>query len=247
MQCPRLRLSPRRPAALALSAFALLARAEPAVPEAPTSLSEQVQRFADAAAQNLQASAGAKLRLEVSVGALDPRLKLAACARIEPYLPPGTRLWGKAHIGVRCLEGAVRWNVYLPVTVRAYGRALAAAAALPAGTVLAAADLVESEVDLAAEPGNVFGAGQAPALVGRTLARNVAAGSALRGAALKPRQWFEAGETVRITASGAGFAVSSSGEALGPGIEGRSVRVRMEGGRIVSAEPVGDHAVLLPL
>ena len=61
------------------------------------------------------------------------------------------------------------------------------------------------------------------------------------------RQWFAAGDVVRITAQGGGFVVSSSGEALSPGIEGRSVRVRTEGGRVVSGEPVGEREVELAL
>ena len=47
-------------------------------------------------------------RVDVRVGQLDPRLQLQSCARIEPYLPPGTRLWGRTSIGVRCLHLALR-------------------------------------------------------------------------------------------------------------------------------------------
>src|SRR5699024_10714439 len=57
-------------------------------------------------------------RVEVVIGQLDPRLHLAPCARIEPYVPVGVRLWGKARIGLRCKEGAVPWNVYLPIIVK---------------------------------------------------------------------------------------------------------------------------------
>ena len=32
--------------------------------------------------------------MEVSVGTLDSRLRLAPCSRVEPYLPAGSRLWG---------------------------------------------------------------------------------------------------------------------------------------------------------
>ncbi|MGE5116392.1 MAG: flagellar biosynthesis protein FlgA, partial [Betaproteobacteria bacterium] len=135
---------------------AAAAHAEPAPAAADGDLAQQVQRFAGAATH----AGMAGMRVSVEVGALDPRLKLAPCERIEPYLPAGTRLWGKAHIGVRCLSGPTRWNVYLPVTVHVWGRALVAASPLAAGTNLAAADLVEAEVDLAAGRGRVFGAAQ---------------------------------------------------------------------------------------
>jgi flagella basal body P-ring formation protein FlgA len=35
----------------------------------------------------------APLRMEVSVGSLDARLRLAPCASVEPYMPAGMRLW----------------------------------------------------------------------------------------------------------------------------------------------------------
>src|SRR4029079_11688804 len=111
----------------------LLALARLACAEEATLLVEQVQRYADAATGRL-AQAAEGVRIEVEVGRLDARLKLAPCARIEPYLPHGTRLWGRSQIGVRCAEGPSRWNVYLPVIVHVRGRALVAARALPAGT-----------------------------------------------------------------------------------------------------------------
>ena len=43
---------------------------------------------------------------------------------VTPFLPPGTRLVGKARIGLRCVRGPTRWNVYLPVSVRLYGQGL---------------------------------------------------------------------------------------------------------------------------
>src|SRR5512134_4162882 len=54
----------------------------------------------------VRADMPAGTRVEVEVGALDPRLKLGPCARITPYLPTGTRLWGRAQVGLRCDEGA---------------------------------------------------------------------------------------------------------------------------------------------
>ena len=76
---------------------------------------------------------GDGLRVDVELGRLDPRLKLAPCQHVEPYLPAGYKPWGRTRIGLRCLEGAVRWNVFMPMTVKVYGVALVAATTLPAG------------------------------------------------------------------------------------------------------------------
>ena len=184
-------------------------------------------------------------RVEVTLGQLDPRLRLAPCQGIEPYLPPGVRLWGKARIGLRCKVGTTPWNVYLPVTVRVFGRALVVPAGAAAGSVLSESDLAEAEVDLAED--------FTPALVdprlavGRTLAQNLKPGQTLRQTHIKSRQWFVAGETVRVVATGEGFALESEAQALSNGIEGQPARVRTESGRVLTGLPSGERRVEVAL
>jgi flagella basal body P-ring formation protein FlgA len=214
---------------------------ESAIAPADSALSEQVLRLANDASQ----SALPGKRVEVRVGRLDPRLKLAPCEAIEPYLPPGARLWGRTRVGVRCVSGPTRWNVYLPVTVHVWGEGVVAAGALRPGSVLTPADLSRGEIDLAAEPGAPVNDGQA--LVGRILARPLAAGQAVRSAHLKPRLWFQAGTTVRLTAVGNGYAIRGTGQALSPGVEGQSVRVRTESGRVVTGSAIGTMDVEIRL
>jgi flagella basal body P-ring formation protein FlgA len=188
---------------------------------------------------------GKPLRFEVQVGSLDPRLKLAACQRIEPYLPPGTRLWGKARIGLRCAQGVRPWNVYLPITVRVFGQALVAAAPLPAGATLREEDLRLAEVDIAED--NAPLVNNATLAVGRVLTRPLIAGRGLRQTDLKPRMWFAAGDSVKVLASGPGFSVAGSGQALTPGIEGQTARVRTDSGQVLTGTPVGTRVVELSL
>ena len=176
------------------------------------------------------------VRVEVEVGALDPRLKLAPCARVTPYLPANTRPWGATRLGVRCDEGA-RWNVYLPLRVRVFARATTLAQDLAAGAVLQAAHLVDGEIDLAAQPSPALRRGDQA--VGRALARPLRRGDGLREADLRARQWFAAGDSVRVRVAGAGYTVLAEGQALAPGIEGQTAKVRLEGGRVVSGRPSG--------
>ena len=183
-------------------------------------------------------------RVEVSLGQLDPRLRLAPCRRIEPYLPPGTALWGKTRIGLRCTQGATAWNVYLPVTVAVFGKAWVAAAPLPAGSVVSAADLIQAEVNLAED--TTMPITDTQLAVGRPLARALNAGQPLRPADLKARQWFTAGDEVRILARGSGFSVAGAGQALTPGMEGQPARIRVESGRVLVGMPVGERQVELP-
>jgi flagella basal body P-ring formation protein FlgA len=228
------------PLLLLLLACACPVAAEP--PALDTALAARVQVLAEQASRLGLASG---LRAEVRVGRLDPRLKLAPCADVRPHLPAGTRLWGSARIGLRCHDGAVRWNVYLPLTVDVYGPGLVAGMALPAGHVLSAGDLRSAEVLLSAAPSAALA--RSDAAVGRALARPLAAGDALREADLKLRQYFAAGDTVRIVAAGQGWRIAGEGQALAPGVEGRSVRVRTESGRIVAGLAVREREVEVEL
>jgi flagella basal body P-ring formation protein FlgA len=199
------------------------------------------QRFAEAELKKAGVA-----RHDVVAGPLDPRLRLSPCEDVQPYLPNGTRLWGKARVGLRCVKGVTHWNVYLPLTVNVYGPGLVSRAALPAGHVLAAEDFHQAEVNLADnlyEPAIT----DASVLLGRTLAKAVAPGQSLRAASLKPRQWFTAGDKVRIRVAGSGFAVAGAGEAVTAGMEGQPARVRTDSGRVVSGLPVADRLLEIAL
>lgn len=209
----------------------------PTSPLAP-SLLTHVQALAQSGAR---AGAPAEARIEVELGQLDPRLRLAACQNVQPYLPHGLRMWGRTRIGLRCVDGQARWNVSLPVTVRVFARALVATAALPAGAVLAQGELQLAEVDVAAESGQVFT--DAAQLEGRSLQRPLAVGEVLRAPDLKQRRWFASGERVQVLGTGEGYTIASEGVAMEPGLEGQDVRVRFENGRTVTGRAVGERRV----
>jgi flagella basal body P-ring formation protein FlgA len=242
---PLARVAPRRLAWLVLvvcglCAAGLPANAEDAAPALAAGLVEQVRTLALDKATNASAA-----RVEVVVGQLDPRLHLAPCDRIEPYLPPNTRLWGRSRIGLRCKEGRTAWNVYLPIVVKVWGRALVVPAGATAGSVIGDADLEEAEVDLAEEPAPSYL--DRKLVVGRTLAQTLRPGQAVRQTHIKSRQWFAAGETVKLVAAGEGFALEGVGQAITNGIEGQPARVRTESGHVVTGVPVGERRLELTL
>lgn len=216
---------------LTATVLALGAGLVPAVhAQAAPDLGQITQQWLDDALQRNDSPS--PLRMEVSVGSLDERLRLAPCARIEPYLPAGAKLWGRTRLGLRCLEGPTRWNVFLPLTVKAFGPAWVLAGNVASGAVLTEADALRSEVDWAAEPAAVVAD---PALwVGQVAARNLAAGQTLRQSMVRAPHLFKSGAQVRVLAEGPGYAVTASGQAMGAGAVGQSVRVRMANGKIVS-------------
>lgn len=185
------------------------------------------------------------LRLEVSVGALDGRLKLAVCGNVEPYLPPGSRLWGRTRVGLRCVDGLSRWNVTIAGTVRAFGTAWVVKGYVPSGTVVTEADVMESIVDWAEETSPVIkDKGQ---WVGQIATRVLATGQTLRQGMVKAAQVFQAGASVRVVALGQGFQISADAQALSAGVIGQPARVKMENGRITSGTVLNERTVRIDL
>lgn len=183
------------------------------------------------------------LRMSFELGRLDPRLQLGACAHIEPYLPLGSRLWGRTRVGLRCTSGPVAWNVFLPVTVRAMGPAWVLVANVNANQPLDIQHAVQDEADWAAETSPIVA--NPEDWVGHTPAHPLRTGQALRQAMLKPPTLFKTGATVKVVMQGGGFAVSATGRAMGDGFVGAQVRVRMDSGRFVNGTvtPAGEVMV----
>lgn len=235
--------------AWALAALLMAVRAATAQAGAPVAEGaldpDTLQRIQGLSEQAGAALAMAGVRVEIEPGRLDPRLRLSACERIEPYLPPGARPWGRSRIGLRCVQGPSAWNVTLPVTVRVFALAWTATVPISAGSVLEAAQLQQVEVDWAAAATPPVA--DLDKLLGRQLSRPLPAGAAVRVADLKQRQWFGAGDTVQVVARGNGFSVSGEGQAMSPGIEGQTVRVRTDNGRVLSGQAVGTNRVEVQL
>lgn len=203
------------------------------------------QRWVDQALAVQAARAEQPLRMTGSVGALDSRLRLAACARVEAYLPPGARLWGASRVGLRCLDGAVRWNVTIPVTVKAVGTAWVLRRDVAPGAALQEADLMPAEVDWAADPSPVL-AGPEP-WQGQVAARALSAGQTLRQNLVRAVQVFQAGASVRVLVNGGSFQISSLAQALSPGVVGQPARVRMDNGRVLSGTVLDARTVQIEI
>jgi len=152
-------------------------------------IAQESQVWLEKAVANTRPTGAAPLRMVVQVGALDSRLSLAPCAQVEPYMPTGTRLWGKSRIGLRCIDGPSRWNVFLPVQVQAFGQTWVMRSDVPSSATLAFDDAVMAEVDWAHENQSVL---VDPEMwVGQTATRALRTGQVLRHGMVKPSQVFQ--------------------------------------------------------
>jgi flagella basal body P-ring formation protein FlgA len=204
-----------------------------------------VQQWLRDAVATSQPAGAANLRMDVSVGSLDSRLKLAPCGAVEIFLPVGSRLWGKTRVGVRCTDGMSRWNVSIPATVKAYGQAWVIKGDIAAGSVLTPSDVVESNVDWAEESNPILK--DRAMWVDQVATRLLTTGQTLRQGMVKPALAFQAGAQVRVVAQGVGFQVSGDAQALSVGVVGQMARVKMDNGRIASGTVLDARTVKIDL
>ena len=202
-------------------------------------------KWARTAAADAVPDPSVPLRLEVSVGALDSRLKLAPCGNVELYVPLGSRLWGHGRVGLRCVDGMVKWNVSVPVTVKAFGKAWVVRSQVMAGSQIARSDVLQAEVDWAEDSAAVLT--DESLWLGQTATRLLSTGQVLRQGAVRATQVFQAGTQVRVVAEGRGFQVSGDAQALSAGVVGQLARVRMDNGRITSGTVLDARKVKIEL
>lgn len=216
-----------QPLALILVCLGLATHCEPLL------AGRDLDRVRDAAAEFArQHLAGQPGEVQVEAGSMDARLQLASCTEIEAYLPPGTRLWGRTHVGVRCLRPEP-WSLLVPVTVRVLGDAVFTARPLARGKPLEPADLDVRRVDLTGLPAGVLT--HAAQALQRVPGVSLQAGMPLRGDMLRGAMVVGNGQFVKILVVGEGFTVTSEGSALGNGAVGDVLPVRSASGRVVRA------------
>jgi flagellar basal body P-ring formation protein FlgA len=169
---------------------------------------------------------------------------LAACPTLEPFLPPGARLWGRTTVGVRC-AGEKPWTLYLQARLVIDATYYVSARDIAPGDTLGAADLVARDGDLSVLPRSVI-TDPAQALGSSALGR-ISAGLPLRQDMLRSAAAVTAGQTVHVVANGNGFTISTEGSALGNAAPGQPVRVKTATGQIVMAVVKDAGTVEVPL
>ena len=175
-------------------------------------------------------SAGQPGKVSIQVGAVDPRLSLAACPAPQAFQQPGARPWGKTTVGLRCT--APVWTIFLQAQVSVVADYVTAAVPLAQGQAIEAGQLATMQGDIAAMPnGIVTDAQQA---IGRTPTVSLPAGTPLRLDSLKSKPVVQQNQAVRIISRGENFSVSGEGKAIANAAEGQVVQVRTPRGAIVS-------------
>jgi flagella basal body P-ring formation protein FlgA len=178
----------------------------------------------------------------ITVGRLDPRLRLARCGgRLEAALLAGMRMQSQVSVAVGCHRGA-DWTIYVPVTVQSRIRVWALRTPEVQGTRLTTGD-VAPVVRLVS--GMPVGYLTDPAQLGHaTLRHSLPMGAVLTADDLLPDYLVRQGEQVTMVAAVDGIEVRAAGLALQNGRQGALIRVQnATSSRVVQGFVVSDRVV----
>lgn len=176
-------------------------------------------------------TAGYPGEVKISVGAIDPNLRLSSCADIQVFLPAGSRAWGKTSVGLRCTVPSA-WTIYVQSTVSVMAQYLVAAVPLAQGHAVTRQDLIFETGDLTQLPAGIFT--NIDQAIGRIVNISMLAGTILRQEMVKIPPIVQQGQTVVISSAGKGFRVTAEGKALAKANEGQLVQVKVASGQVVT-------------
>ena len=170
--------------------------------------------------------------VQVNVGALDSRLRLAPCAdALKAVLPPGATFRARMTVAVSC-AGPSTWTVYVPVNIETQTSVLILRHAAARGARLTADDVeVQTRTVIGAGDDYLTEAGE---LEGRTLKHPLGAGAAVTADAMAADSLVKRGQQVTLLAAAGGMEVRARGVVMNDApVEGRVKAQNLSSGRIV--------------
>jgi len=204
-------------------------------------LREKVTQFLNSEYRSLQAS-----KVEIKVGTLDPRLRLAACSETLAFnLLDTAGNGGNVNVQVVCNRAATasgRWTILVPALATVFRPVAIAGRSLQRGELISAADVTTEIRDM-----NQYRQGFAlepELIIGKEAKYPVAKGEAFRTSALAAPLVIKSGEEVSIEASVGTISVVTNGTATGDGRLGQQIRVKNNHSeRVINARVVGPGKV----
>lgn len=181
-------------------------------------------------------------RIEVTVGSLDSRLRLAACdLPLATYDSPNGLNGGRGVVGVRC-DGSKPWKLYVPVQIAVMDSVVVSRRPLVRGQTVAADDLMLSDVDTSSLHKAYFT--RIEDVVGLRSKRSIGSGTTLHAGLLQRARLVKRGSQVQLLAVTDGLQVRMRGKALADGGRGDRVQVKnLSSGRVVTGTVTGSGVI----
>ncbi len=167
---------------------------------------------------------GDAAQTQITVQPIDRRLHLAQCGSpLKAQLPPGSNLTAHATVGVTC-AGPTHWSVYVPVVVESKIAVLVLRHAVARDTRLVAEDVtIETRRNAGMATAYLTTAAE---LVGRTVRRPLALGTALTVDMFSADTVVHRGQQVTLVAGGPAIEIRATGRALMDAPAGARIEVQ---------------------
>ncbi len=176
-------------------------------------------------------------RVEVRVGNLDSRLRLAKCSQnLTLNLKDSSRTGGNINVQVSCSTGSA-WTILVPAQTKVYRSVAVAGRNLQRGDLVSAADLSSEIKDV----GDLrIGFALTPeTIIGKEIKFAVNKGEVFRNSALDAPLVIRRGDTVSMESNAGGISVKTSATAVSDGRIGQQIRVKNnQSARIINAKVV---------
>ncbi len=171
-------------------------------------------------------------KVNIEIQPLDTRIRIAECAVMEGFTVQGARLWGKTHIGVRCLQSDTKpWTLYVQADVQVWGEYAVTGLPVSQGAALQTTDVVMQTGDLSKLPAGIIT--DVALLAGKQATLNLPLGTVLRPELLKSVPVIMQGQTVQLNSRGDGFVITADGTAMQTANVGQVVDVKVSSGQII--------------
>lgn len=186
---------------------------------------QSLQAVRSAAERALRRQIDAQLSgITLNAAALDPRLRLPACAaELEAFAQPPRGNQARALVRVGCASGTP-WTLNVPVEIRRELDVLVLRRPVARGEILAAADVVAQKRTVSSLSSPYVG--RIADLTGRPTRRPLPEGTPVTAEALSAALLIKRGQAVTLTASTAGFEVRAPGRALADASARQRLRVQ---------------------
>ena len=163
-------------------------------------------------------------RIEITMGKLDPRLKLSQCSQpLSTKLAPGSQFQGKSTVHVKC-DSDAPWTVFINANIDLYTQALHTTMPMARNHILTKDDLAYTEINISKLRNGYFT--RPEHLIGKQLKRRLEQNRLIKANHVKSPTLIKRGELVSIVAENSGYSVKMSGIAMSNGSKGDRVQVK---------------------
>jgi flagella basal body P-ring formation protein FlgA len=203
------------------------------------------QSSLDAHHEQLLKQYGENVRIEASLGNIDPRLSLADCAEPLESTINGRATTGRINIKVSCPTGP-RWSIFVPGKINLYREVITVLSPVNRGNTLSSAQLSLQEMNISLIHGQYFT--QMDAVNGMQVKRTLRPGQPILASQLEPPIVIKKGDSVVVTASSGTLDVKSPGIALMDGRKGQQISVKnRRSKRVVETRVTGPGQVAVTM